>query len=60
MRIWLKALWCDESGEMVENLGILVSVVLGLAVILGGLSVVMTQVGKTFETRIPGVTIGEW
>lgn len=55
----LKALWLDESGDMVENLGVMISVILGLAVILGGITAVMSQVGDKFETRILGVKIGE-
>lgn len=55
---WLKALWADESGDLIEDLAVVLIVMLSLTAILGGVAVALSRAGHNFERRIHGVSIG--
>jgi len=55
MRRLLLSLWRDERGNVVENLGVMLVISIGIGVILAGLSVSLERSGANFEHYIRGV-----
>lgn len=55
----LKRFWREEAGDVVTNLGIMVTITIGLLVIVVPLIQSLTNVNWGFKGSLDGVTIGE-
>lgn len=52
----LKRLWADESGDMVQNLGWLVAVSVGVAVVGGVIYTATSSMGGRVRAKIDSMT----
>lgn len=54
---WLRDIWTDQHGDVVENLAVLLLVAAGAATVFGALYFALLRAGISFEQGISGVSI---